>query len=475
MRIFEAILILALGLGLLRLSVGSIRRLLPTPWYELATIVLFGLQIVIDKYRWQMLPAYILLTIVLFSGWRLFRREAHPDRPKWIVVLAATFFGLFYLITTLLPILLPIPRLTPPDGPYAVGTRSWQWTDPTRLDPYAPRGNAARQLVAQAWYPVDPGIEGEESPWMPAAKIIAPAVADWIDLPSFFLNHLVLVKTQALQDANVAMSEEGFPLLLFSHGYGGFRAQNTNQMQYLASHGYIVVAVEHTYGAVVTVFPDGQIAYHNPDTMPDDVPPAEDLEATRALGSQWSGDLSFVLDQLSSLGQTVSEEAWEGKLDLNRVGAFGHSTGGGAVIEFCSRDPRCRAVLTLDPFIKPVSERALKQGLALPALHMFSEAWTSIDNLERFAPLVEHSTPRPLVMSVLGSAHYDFSDLPLLTPLAHQLGLKGPINGKRMTSIVNTYLLAFFDQTLRKEASSLLDGPTPEFPEVIYQIPDASR
>jgi predicted esterase len=475
MRIFEALLLLTLALAFLRLLVGSIRRLLPTPWYELVAIVLLGLQLAIERYRWQMLPAYILLTIVLFSGWLLSRREAHPDRPKWIVVLAATFLGLLYLIATLLPILLPIPRLKPPDGPYAVGTRSWQWTDPARLDPYAPGGNTPRQLVAQAWYPVDPGNEGEYSPWMPSAEIVAPAVADWINLPSFFLNHLVLVKTQALQDVSIAMSEEGFPLLLFSHGYGGFRAQNTNQMQYLASHGYIVVAVEHTYGAVVTVFPDGQVAHHNPDTMPDNLPPAEDLEATRALGSQWAGDLSFVLDQLSSMEQAGSEEAWEGKLDLNRIGALGHSTGGGAVIEFCYRDPRCQATLTLDPFVKPVSGQALHQGLSVPALHIFSEAWTSNENLVRFAPLAGQSAPAPLVLTVRGSAHYDFSDLPLLSPLAHQLGLKGPINGKRMTSIVNTYLLSFFDQTLRNEDSSLLKRPTSEFPEVLYQTPDVRR
>jgi dienelactone hydrolase len=475
MRVFEALLLLILGLGLLRLWWKPIRQCVRTPWYELAALMTLALQLGIEHYRWQMLPAYVFTILVLATGWLLSRWERSLKWPKGIVVMISILMAITYLAACFLPALLPIPRLTTPEGPYDVGTHNWQWTDLSRTDPYAPVEETPRQLMIQTWYPVTPGTEGEKSPWMSAAEIVAPAVAEWIHLPPFFLDHLVFVETQAKQDVAVAKSEDGFPVLLFSHGYGGFRAQNTNQMQHLASEGFVVVAVEHTYGAVVTVFLDGQVAHHNPDTMPDDLPPAEDLEATRALGSQWAEDLSFVLDQLAILQEGEMEEVWQGKLDLQHVGAFGHSTGGGAVIEFCFRDHRCKAALTLDPFIKPVSEQALKQGLARPSLHMFSEAWTSIENLERFIPLVEHSTPEPLVVSILGSAHYDFSDLPLLTPLAHQLGLKGPIKGKRMMSIVNSHLLAFFDQTLRKDASSLLSERMPEFPEVIFQTPNTLR
>ncbi len=58
-------------------------------------------------------------------------------------------------------------------------------------------------------------------------------------------------------------------------------------------------------------------------------------------------------------------------------------------------------------------------------------------------------------VSIDGTTHYDFSDLPLLSPLAPQLGLKGPINGKRVTPIVNDYLLSFFEMTLQGKASDL--------------------
>jgi hypothetical protein len=102
---------------------------------------------------------------------------------------------------------------------------------------------------------------------------------------------------------------------------------------------------------------------------------------------------------------------------------------------------------------------------------MFSETWASSDNLGRFSLLARHSAVDPVVVHVIGSGHYDFSDLPLLTPLAHQLGLKGPINGPRMADIVNAYLLDYFNLVLREMPSILMSGPTLEYPEVHYRVP----
>jgi len=65
------------------------------------------------------------------------------------------------------------------------------------------------------------------------------------------------------------------------------------------------------------------------------------------------------------------------------------------------------------------------------------------------------------VISIAGTKHYDFADLPLLSPLAPQLGLKGPINGKRVVAIVNDYLLSFFESTLNGKTTTLFEKPSP--------------
>ncbi|TFH36311.1 MAG: hypothetical protein E4G99_05245 [Anaerolineales bacterium] len=471
MRLLEFLLLFFLGLGFLRMLFASLKKYPPSPWFEFAAVLVLALQLIFEHYRWQMLPAYILLTMIVCLAWLLPKRGTGRPLRAALRSLMIALAGFLFLGSIALPALLPVPQLSPPSGPYGVGTHSWQWIDTTRKDPYAPNANSDREIMVQAWYPTELDAQGKLSPWMDAAEIVAPAVADWLELPSFFLDHLALVTSQTRQDAQPAKEAGGFPVLFFSHGYGGFRAQNTNQMQHLASYGFIILAIEHTYGDVVSVFPDGRVAYHNPDTLPDGLNDAEDLVATRALGAQWAGDLSFALDQFTALTGDISEAVWQGIADLSRVGAFGHSTGGGAAIEFCFRDSRCTAILTLDPFVKPVSQEALDQGLQHLALHMFSEAWSSTDNLERFAPLVQHSDPQPVVVTVSGSDHYDFSDLPLLSPLAHQIGLKGPINGQRMAVIVNAYLLDYFDSALRGKTPVLLTNPALDFPEVMFQGP----
>jgi dienelactone hydrolase len=288
-------------------------------------------------------------------------------------------------------------------------------------------------------------------------------------LPPFFLDHLALVKVPAYMDAPAVASpgSAGFPLLLFSHGWKGFNAQNTGQALLLASRGYVVVAVQHTYGAIVTVFPDGGVAKNNPTALPDGAPMDEYEVAARKLVGQWAEDLSFALTWMEERSADPGHP-FSGLVDASRVGAFGHSTGGGAVIQFAATDPRCKAVLGMDPFMRPVSLAALDGGFPQPAFFMFSQKWTDDTksrNNELFARFIPRATGSLGSIAIKGTDHFDFSDLPLLSPLAPWMGLKGPLAGKRVTVIVEDYLLSFFDLTLRGRPTMLLTGASP-YPEV---------
>ena len=139
-------------------------------------------------------------------------------------------------------------------------------------------------------------------------------------------------------------------------------------------------------------------------------------------------------------------------LDVNRVGVYGHSTGGGAAIQFCGVDPRCKAVLAMDPFMTPVALDVLSNGTSQPSFFMFSQLWyddKGSKNNRLFDSFYPHVKQSKGVIGIEGTKHYDFSDLPLLSPITPQLGLKGPINGKRVTEIVDDYLVGFFNQTLK--------------------------
>src|SRR3990172_2626200 len=159
-------------------------------------------------------------------------------------------------------------------------------------------------------------------------------------------------------------------------------------------------------------------------------------------------------------------------LNLNQVGVYGHSTGGGAAIQFCGTDSRCIALLGMDPFMRPVSYEVLESGVTQPTFFMFSQRWADdVDSrnnelFNRFIPNVKE--PRG-VISIDRTAHFDFSDLPFLSPLTPQLGLKGPINGKRVTAIINDYLLSFFDMTLKDKETNLFNGQSQKYLEVKFR------
>ncbi len=318
--------------------------------------------------------------------------------------------------------------------------------------------------MVQIWYPAEPAPGAAPGPWMAEAAIAGPAIARRLDLPSFLFSHLRLARTHAVFDAPVAAGAAPYPVLLFSHGWGGLRTQNVAQVEELASHGYVVVAMDHTYGAVVTVFPDGRTALWNQSILPFGAAQAEFDQAANQLIEVWAGDIRFVLDQVSS-------GPFREHLDLKKVGVFGHSTGGGATVVFCTQDPRCQAGLAMDAWLEPVPQAVIAAGLDQPFYFMRSAAWEQPsrnpknDQLE--ADMLANLRGPGYRIAIEGTAHFDFSSLPLFSPLTPVLGLKGPIDGLRVNQIVNTYSLAFFNQALKNLPDPLLDGPSPAYPEVI--------
>src|SRR5215216_5165095 len=324
-------------------------RLLPVVGF-LGMLIHLG----VEGYRWQMIPIYLLtVSIALSVLW-------NKSTVGWKALGSILMLALL-AVSTALPFLLPVPSIPAPDGPYQVGTTIYELTDSSRKELYSGK-DEPRRFQVQIWYPVEPSQSDERAPWMNHADIFSRSIAeDLLHLPAFFLDHLALVKIPAYMDSKVAASDDGYPIILFSHGWKGFNAQNTGQALQLASHGYVVLGVQHTYGAVVTIFDDGTIAKNNPSALPTDAPDAAYALAAHKLANQWAGDLGFALDFIAAQNSDASGPFLE-TLDLTRVGVYGHSTGGGAAIQFCGTDPRCKALLGMDPFMRPVSTEVLEGG-----------------------------------------------------------------------------------------------------------------
>jgi dienelactone hydrolase len=287
--------------------------------------------------------------------------------------------------------------------------------------------------------------------------------------PGFFLNHFQHATTNSLLNAPIATCFDQWPVLVFSHGWNGMRYQNTAQMEALASHGYVVFAPEHAYGAVVTVYPDGTRIYNKPGALPSSENKEEYEATTTILGQSWVGDLVFTLDQIERLQSGEIISIFQGYLDTSRIGMIGHSTGGGAVLQTCWQDDRCQAVVGEDPWLVPYDRAMPASGLKQPSLNMFSENWLREPNLALNNQLWDNQPPGSRRMTILGTQHYDFSDISLYSPLGSTLGLKGPINAEREISLFNDFLIGFFDQHLVNPDSTLLDTAVEEYDEVEFE------
>ena len=422
----------------------------------------------IEGMRWQMYPLYVFAIVTLLMSLPDFikaRQEYTVTRRLLRVLLSLSLLA----VSTALPILLPVPSIPAPDGPYQVGTMAFELTDTSRREIYSGK-DEPRRFQIQVWYPSEASPSEPRASWMAHAEILAPAIATYFELPPFSLDHLSLVKIPAHEESDVATSSHGYPVILFSHGWNGFNAQNSDQALQLASHGYVVIGLQHTYGALVTVFSDGTIAKNNPTALPAGAPTEEYEIAARKLVDQWVGDLGFTLDFMELQNNNPNSPFYT-SLDLASVGAYGHSTGGGAAIQFCGTDTRCKSLLGMDPFIRPVSIEVLENGVSQPAFFMFSQGWADdLDsrNNQLFNEVIPKVSKSLGVVSIDGTTHTDFTDIPLLSPLAPLVGLKGPINGKRVVAIVNDYLLSFFDTTLKDEPTHLFDNQINKYQEVRF-------
>jgi hypothetical protein len=467
MRTLEIILLVLVGLALVKPFWAGFRAIARSYLFIALCWLVVLVHVLLEGARWQIVPIYALITIFTIQ-WQI--RSVRPEKLEtgslWRGVL-----GLLIFAIVLLPLIVfPMPDLMEPSGEHSVGTIQLYFQDDSRDEIYSPDSDDIRELNVQFWYPGEVTEDAEFAPYMTHLELSAPAFARFLSLPSFILNHVRLIDTHAFLDIPIAEDGKPFPVLIFSHGWGGTRTQSTYLMEELASHGYVVVALDHTYGALVTVFPDDRVVMQKTDILQPDQNDEEYKRSANTLIGVWAGDVRFILDQLESMDSGDLESPFEGHLDLERVGIFGHSTGGGNAVQVCWLDSRCKVGLALDAWLEPVSDEALDEGLDQPFLFLWSEGWGSEVNQERFQRISTNLSGDAYSLEIMGTRHYDFSDIPLLSPLSPWFGLKGPIDGERVLGIINDYVVAYFDRYLKDVENDLLNGPSPDYPEVEFEV-----
>jgi predicted dienelactone hydrolase len=354
-------------------------------------------------------------------------------------------------------LLAPLPA---PTGPYAVGTTTFDWVDTSREETFTKARRDKRELMVRVWYPASPPPRAQPAPYFLVRREgIANLKGGGFDMPD---NVLDFIHAHAVAEAPLAAGER-FPVVLFSPGAGFSPTFYTSLLEELASHGYVVVATSHTYTTGAVIFPDGRYAPNTEDpgglfgTPYFDVPVA---------------DLRFVLSQVRALDAEDGQGRFTGRLDLERVGVFGHSIGGAASAIVCQQEPHVRACANLDGTF----QGSWKKGIAQPFLLVHTrenEDGTHRSFIkDRRAPVYE--------LTVSRAGHLTFSDMPLLLELmraydskatADTLGTGTLEPAGRAASLTRAWVLAFADEHVKGNGESpLLHGGSGDDPEVTLTV-----
>jgi predicted dienelactone hydrolase len=361
-----------------------------------------------------------------------------------------------------------------PTGSFAVGRTLAVWSDPAYPDPLAPPPGATRELAVWIWYPAAPAPPGQ--PAQPAADYLpAPwraALTRQIGplLSQLLTRDLAGVHAHATADAAVSPAQPAYPVVLMRPGLAALTADYTTLAEDLASHGYVVVGFDAPYRSFVVVFADGRTIARAPANDADLVGGAEKVALANKLLAAWCADLGFVLDRLDALNASDPSGRFQGRLDLDRVGVFGHSLGGATALQFTHDDPRVKAGIDVDGL--PLGS-VIADGVAKPFMFLMSdhsqESGPETTEVEANIRSIYDRIPADhrWLVTLRGAHHFGFTDIsPLPVRLMRALG-KIALAGPRQIALTEHLIDAFFDVYLRNAPAAALK-PRPEYPEIEY-------
>ncbi|OXL83948.1 dienelactone hydrolase [Paenibacillus sp. SSG-1] len=493
MRLFELLLLLSnIGLFIITVLLKKGRRRVPVFVVSgIATLVLV-IHWTVEGYRVQLLFSYgITIMFLAISGYRYFNKKGPMKIPRFMLGSVYTSIAIMLVVTTGLMYAFPVFKLPEPTGNFKVGTQTFHLVDTKRDEIFDEARDRKRELMVQVWYPAQAGT-GKYDPFIPDTPILRYMAANY-GLPGFTFQHLKYVSSHAYSDADISSAQTSYPLILANPGNGSSRFLHTSQAENLASHGYIVAVIDHTYNTFATEFPDGRITTSTTDHLfSPDHDYATERENRDKLGKVLTDDVAFVLDQFELIQSGQIPSQLHGRIDLGHVGVFGHSIGGATAYD-AAYDPRIAVGIDLDGGLYRLRD---KEGLRKPVLFINSESYfeqlTRVMNnraysdeelnrmgstrewedqvaadkkveLERMRETVEEGGQ---VLYIENTEHLNFTDIQFISPIFKMLGITGKMVPERANTVINAYMLDFFDMYLKNQGGILMKGADSRFPEV---------
>jgi dienelactone hydrolase len=297
-----------------------------------------------------------------------------------------------------------IPIIPAPTGKFRVGSTMFHVIDKTRPELHS-ENISYRELILHILYPAQ--TSNHSAKLYAESSILSTIKEDlskMTNIPIDQFNYLNSFKSHSFENVTIASDQSLYPIVIFSPGWGAPTNLYSALLEDLASHGYIVVGINYPYVTNPVVFPNGKIIRGIKQSQD----PLEKKNMSKKEMETWIQDIDFVINELLKMNLiTSSKNIFTNKLNIKKIGIFGHSFGGSVAVEACRNNKKCIAGVDIDG--KLYSDEPLKKPF------MFITASHAQEILQPMKDLSGASNDSKYV-ELEGSNHGSFTDLYLIAP-----------------------------------------------------------
>ena len=303
--------------------------------------------------------------------------------------------------------------------------------------------------MVQFWYPGQ--INDKLEPFLYSNdSIVVQALSEEYNISPTLLKKSEKIRTNSYYDLIPVINKDLYPLIIFSHGKGGYAKQNTVQFEELVSNGYIVASIDHSYDALITLFSDGSTAPYVSDNPKKVGGKINSDKITNDKLISRVADVKYLLDKVWF---DTDYHPIFGMIDTSRVGMFGHSFGVATTILSVQEDNRIKAIAGLDGWFEPISLEKLNKGVNVPFLHLGQKEWRfNPMNYKKMDILSKNSLAPIDHYPIKRIQHFDFMDGSQLASTSIKLLVPhlSTTNKYDIKTIINRMLFTFFNTELKR-------------------------